>query len=71
MRTYTVTEYERDDYDQRRDNMTNQEAIELLERIQRGWLPDYNFTGDERDFEAYERHCAINYAISALKERIK
>jgi hypothetical protein len=67
MRTYTVTEYDREDYDAVRENMTNDEAIRLLERIDRGWIPDYNFTGTEDDFENYKLHQALYKAMDALK----
>ena len=67
MRTYTITEYDREDYDAVRENMTNDEAICLLERIDRGWIPDYNFTGTEDDFENYKLHQALYKAMNALK----
>ena len=47
--------------------MTNDEAICLLERIDRGWIPDYNFTGTEDDFENYKLHQALYKAMNALK----
>lgn len=50
MRTYTVTEYEQEDYQNFKDNLTDEKAIEILGQISRGWLPDYNFSGDESDF---------------------
>ncbi len=68
MRTYTVTEYDREDYDAVRENMTNDEVIRLLERIDRGWIPDYNFTGTEDDFENYKLHQALYKAMDALKD---
>ena len=36
MKTYTVTEYDQEDYDSARENMSNDEAVEILERIARG-----------------------------------
>ena len=69
MRQYTVTEYEREDYDDFKRNLTNEQAIQLLERISRGYLPDYNFTGTEDDFDNYCLHKAIDKAIEALEER--
>lgn len=53
MREYTVREYDMDDYDIQRDkidNMTYTELAEAVRGIARGWLPDYNFTGEEGDF---------------------
>ena len=67
MKQYTVTEYELEDYEDFRDNLTDEKAIELLERISRGWLPDYNFTGTEDDFDNYCLHKAIDKAIEALE----
>lgn len=59
------------DYDNFRDTLTDREAITLLEQISRSWLPDYNFTGTENDFEKYCLHKAIDRAIDALEERGK
>ena len=67
MRTYTATQYEQSDYDNFRNNLTNEHAIVLLERIDRGYLPDYNFDGTESDFDYYTLHKAIDKAIEALK----
>ena len=69
MREYVVKEYDMQDYDDFRDNLTGDKAIELLERISRGYLPDYNFTGTEDDFDYYCLHQAIYKAIEALEER--
>ena len=69
MRRYTVTEYEQEDYDYFKRNLTSKKAIEFLERISRGYLPDYNFTGTEDDFDNYCLHKAIDKAIEALEER--
>lgn len=69
MRQYTVIEYGQEDYEDFKRNLTNEQAIGLLERIQRGYLPDYNFNGTERDFDYYCLHKAIDKAIEALEER--
>ena len=69
MRQYTVTEYEQEDYDDFKRNLTSKKAIEFLERISRGYLPDYNFTGTENDYEYYCMHQAIHKAIGALSGR--
>ena len=68
MRTYSVVEYEMQDYEDFKNNLTNENAIALLERIARGYLPDYNYTGDEVDFDNYCLHMAINKAMEALEE---
>lgn len=69
MRQYTVTEYEDKDYQDFKDNLTDEHAIVLLERISNNWLPDYNFNGTESDFDNYCMHQAIYRAIDALWKR--
>ena len=49
MREYTVKEYDPEDYENFKTNLSNEQAIELLKRISRGYLPDYNFIGTEDD----------------------
>ena len=66
-RTYTVTEYDREDYTELSENMTDEEAVALLERIERGWIPDYNFDGSEGDFYNYKLHVALYKAIEKLQ----
>ena len=66
MRTYTVTEYEQEDYSQAEENMSDHEAALLLEKIDRGWIPGYDFTGTQQDFENYKLHVALNKAIKVL-----
>lgn len=68
MRTYTVTEYDREDYDAVRENMTNEEVVDLLYHIKRGYLSNYNCDGSEDDFFDFKLHIAIEKAIAALKE---
>ena len=69
MRQYTVTEYEQEDYEDFKRNLTSEQAVEILERISRGYLPDYNFTGTENDYKYYCMHQAIYKAIGALAGR--
>lgn len=69
MRTYTVTEYDEEDYENYRNNLTIEETINTLERIRRGWIADYNFTGTEDDFERYKLHAALYNAIEILQKR--
>lgn len=71
MREYTVREYDMEDYDIGRDNMTIADIIARLESIDRGWLPDYNYTGKEDDYEAYLNHVAMWKAVEALKDKLK
>lgn len=68
MKTYTYTEYEKEDYAKARDEMTTEEVINNLERIDRGWLPDYNYSGTEGDFKNYKLHVALWKAMELLKE---
>lgn len=70
MRQYTVMEYEDKDYQDFKNNLTDEHAITILERISRGWLPDYNFSGTETDFDNYCMHQAIYRAIEALEKQI-
>lgn len=71
MRQYTVTEYEQEDYEDFKRNLTNEQTIEFLERIQRGYLPDYNFTGTESDFDYFKLHMAIQRGIAAIEKEMK
>lgn len=71
MRQYTVTEYEVKDYQDFKNNLTDEHTIALLKRISRGWIPDCNFSGTEQDFQNYCLHLAIDRAIDALTERSK
>lgn len=68
-RTYTVTEYDREDYTELRENMTDEEAVALLERIERGWIPDYNCDGSEDDFDNYKLHVALYKAMEKLQSK--
>lgn len=71
MRTYTVTEYEMEDYDNFRNNLTIEETINLLKYINRGYIGDYNFTGSEDDFDRYKLHAALYNAIEILEKMNK
>lgn len=66
MRTYTVNEYDQEDYSRAREEMTDHEAVRILEKIDRGFLPGYDFTGEPVDFENYKLHAALDRAIRAL-----
>lgn len=62
-----VKKYEHEDYIALEDNMTTEKIIRILEYIKRGYIPDYNFTGDEDDIERFEMHTAMNKAIDIIK----
>lgn len=68
MRTYTVTEYNQQDYDDYENNVILIEIIDNLKYIKRGYIPDYNLTGEEDDFERFKLHVSIYKAIKILKE---
>ena len=67
MRTYTITEYERTDYDEYENSITIKDVIESLRYIKRGYIGDYNYTGDEDDFERFKMHMAMIKAIEILE----
>ena len=70
MRTYTVTEYELEDFDAVRENMNLDKAIEILENLDEGWfaytMPSWG-KAHRQDLENYERCCAIRFVIEKLK----
>lgn len=68
MRKYTATEYEQQDYDDYRNNITIDEVISNLKHINRGYIGDYDFTGEEDDFERYKLHTSIYKAIELLEQ---
>ena len=68
MRTYTVTEYDSQDYDDYENNVTLTEIINNLKYIKRGYIGDYNFTGEEDDFERFKLHASLYKAIKILVE---
>ena len=71
MREYTVREYDMEDYESFKQNLTDSEIVDLLEFIKRGHIGDYGFTGKEDDFERYKLHMAIMKAIDIVKEHEK
>lgn len=71
MRTYTVTEYEKEDYAKARDEMTIGEVINNLEHIDQGWIPSYNYSGTEEDFDNYKLHMALRKAMELLNLDLK
>lgn len=68
MKTYTVRKYEMFDYDEYEENITIYDIVNKLEYAKRGYIGDYNYTGDEWDFELFKIHTAISKAIKLLKE---
>lgn len=68
MRTYTITECEKADYDELKENMDNREAIEILKHIERGYIGAYSFAGNEDDYYLYKLHVALWRAVDALEK---
>ena len=68
MKTYTVTKYDMQDYDDYENNITSEEIIKNLKHIKRGYVGDYNYTGDEDDFERFKMHVSLYKAIKMLIE---
>lgn len=66
--TYTVTEYEMDDYNAVKNSMSDKEAIALLNSIKRDRIPTYYYNGEEDDFENFKLHVAIQRGISAIEK---
>ena len=71
MRTVTRIYYDQEDFDKVEQEMTVDRAIEILERLPRGYFP-YNMpmwsaSCDSSDFAHYEICVALNMAVKALK----
>ena len=62
-----IRNYDMADYENVRNSMTPDDIVNYLEYIKRGYIPDYNFTGNEDDYEKYKLHMAINKAIEIIK----
>ena len=72
MKTYTVVEYEQEDFDRVKSDMKIERAVELLESLPRGWfpysMPCWSGKVTSSDLENYEICCALDKAIERLKE---
>ena len=66
MRKYTITEYEMEDYNSYNPDI--EEIISNLKHIKRGYIGDYNFTGEEDDYNLYKLHHSIYKTIEILKK---
>lgn len=60
--------YEMSDYDRYEETITVDDIVNKLEYAKRGYIGDYNYTGDAWDFELFQIHMAISKAIKLLKE---
>ena len=69
MRTYTITEYEEEDYEHA-ENMGISDVIERLGWIKRGYLSDYScdYDGTEDNYERFANQMAMSRAIELLEE---
>lgn len=68
MTEYTIRKYDMTDYEIAKDTMTLQDIAKYLENIKRGYVGDYNFTGDEDDFERYKLKLALSKATEIIKK---
>ena len=68
MRTYTITKYDMEDYNEYEENITIDDIINKLEYAKRGYIGDYNYTGDEDDFELFKIQIAMSKAIDLLEK---
>lgn len=74
MREYTVREYDKEDYDIQKElikEMSRQELADSVRGIARGWLPDYNFTGNENDYDAYRYQMIMCRAAEIIESEGK
>lgn len=74
MREYTVREYDKEDYDIQKElikEMSRQELADSVREIARGWLPDYNFTGEERDYDNYRYQMIMRRAAEIIESEGK
>ena len=74
MREYTVREYDREDYDIQKElikEMSRQELADSVREIARGWLPDYNFTGEESDYDNYRYQMIMRRAAEIIESEGK
>lgn len=71
MREYTVVEYEQENFDKIKSEMTKEKAIDILSGLPRGWfpyrLPSWSEKVSSSDLENYEICCAIYKAIELLE----
>ena len=69
MRTYTIIEYEEEDYEYAK-NMDIHDVIERLKQIKRNWLPDYSciHDGTKDNYEKFANQMAMSRAIELLEE---
>ena len=67
MRQYTVTEYEKEDYE-KLEHMSIKDIVECLEHIKRGYLSPRSFAqdGTEEDYDNERLHQALDQAIHQL-----
>lgn len=62
--------YDMEDYDiqeKQVNEMSNQELAENVKNIARGWLPDYNFTSDECDFDNHKYQMIMRRVAKILE----
>lgn len=73
MRTEITVIYEQQDFEEIKQKMTKERAIEILEGLPRGYFP-YNMPAwsascGSRDLDNYEICVALDMAVNALKNK--
>ena len=73
MRTEITVIYEQQDFEEIKQKMTKERAIEILEGLPRGYFP-YNMPAwsascGSRDLDNYEICVALDMAVNALKDK--
>lgn len=73
MRTEITVIYEQQDFEEIKQKMTKERAIEILEGLPRGYFP-YNMPAwsascGSRDLDNYEICMALDMAVNALKNK--
>ena len=67
--TYTVKEYEFEDYNTVKNSLSKKELCEILRYIKNTYVPDSHLTGTEEDFENHRLQMAMYKAIDYISGR--
>lgn len=72
MKRFDMTGYEQEDFDNVRDEMTVDKAIEILNSLAENWfpycIPAWDCLVTSSDFENYEICCAIDKTIEIMEK---
>ena len=73
MRTEITVIYEQQDFEDIKQKMTKERAIEILEGLPRGYflynMPSWSANCGSRDLDNYEICVALDMAVNALKNK--